>query len=84
MEVEIGRVTHYFGKIGVAIIELTAAGLKIGDSIRIFGHTTDFIQTIESMQIEHQSITEANPGQTIGLKTTGPVREHDIVYKVTP
>lgn len=84
METEVGRVTHYFSKIGVAILEITAGSLKVGDTIRIVGHTSDFTQTIDSMQIEHQSVTEAQTGQSIGVKVVNPAREHDKVYTVTP
>jgi translation elongation factor EF-1alpha len=81
-EEEIGRVSGYFAKIGVAAIELTGS-LSVGDTIHIKGHTTDFEQNIDSMQIEHQSVEKANPGDSIGIKTKERVREHDVVYKVT-
>lgn len=81
-EKEIGRVTHYFTAIGVAAIEITADSLKVGDTIHIKGHTSDFTQAIESMQIEHNEVKEAKTGDIIGLKITEHVREHDIVYKV--
>lgn len=82
-EEEIGRVSHYYNKIGVAAIELDKGGLKAGDTIRIKGHTTDFTQVIESMQIEHDSVTEANRGDAIGVRVSEHVREHDAVFKVT-
>ncbi len=84
METEVGRVTHYFSKVGVAILEITAGSLKVGDTIRIVGHTSDFTQTVDSMQIEHQSVTEGQTGQSIGVKVVNPVREHDKVYTITP
>ena len=77
----IGRVTHYFGNIGVAVIELTEA-LKIGDNIRIVGGETDFTQTVESMEVEHQKVQEAKAGDSIGLKVDQKVREGYKVYKV--
>lgn len=77
----IGRVTHYFGNIGVAVIELTDA-LKIGDSIRIVGGETDFTQTVESMEVEHKKVEEAKAGESIGLKVEEKVREGYKVYKV--
>lgn len=80
-EVEIGKVTHYFSRLEVAAIELSDH-LKLGDKIHIKGHTTDFVQAVESMQIEHQSVTEASAGDSIGLKVKGKVREGDTVYKV--
>lgn len=81
-EKEIGRVTHYFTTIGVAAIELTAGILKIGDTIRIKGHTSDFTQKIESMQVEHNEVEKAKTGDIIGLKVTEHAREHDIVYRI--
>ena len=81
-EKKVGEVIKFFGKIGVAAIRLTEGGLKVGDKIRIAGHTTDLIHTLESMQIENQSVQEAGPGADIGVKVTGKVREHDTVYRV--
>ena len=78
---EIGKVTHYYTKIGVAVIELSDT-LRVGDKIRIKGATTDFEQTIDSMQVEHEEIEEAEAGQSIGLKVNDNVRQHDVVYKV--
>ena len=77
---EVGRITHYFSKIDVAIIELKAA-LSVGDTIAVKGPTTDFEQKVDSMQIEHQNVQKAEPGQSIGLKVKQRVRETDIVYK---
>lgn len=77
----IGKVSHYFTKISVGIIELEDT-VKVGDTIHIKGATTDFTQQVESMQIEHESINEAKAGQSIGLKVNEPVRENDKVYKV--
>lgn len=78
--VEIGRITHFFSKISVAVIELKAT-LSVGDTIAIKGPTTDFEQTVDSMQIEHKSVQKAERGQSIGLKVAERVRETDIVYK---
>lgn len=82
-EEEIGRITHYYSKIRVAVVELTKGSIKVGDTIHIKGHTTDLTETIDSMQIEHEDIEEAKKGQAIGLKVADHVREHDTVYKVT-
>jgi putative protease len=83
MEEEIGRVTHYFTRIGVAAIDIKKGELKVGDTIHIKGHTTDFYQKIDSMQIEHQPVEKAEAGQSVGIKVSEHVRENDIVYKVT-
>ncbi len=77
----IGKVTHYFGNIGVAVIELSDK-LKVGDTIRIIGGETDFNQTVDSMQIEHQKLNEAKKGDSVGLKVSQKVREDYKVYKV--
>ena len=78
--VEIGRITHFFSKISVAVIELIAP-LAVGDTIAIKGPTTDFEQIVESMQIEHNNVQRAEAGQSIGLKVAQRVRENDTVYK---
>lgn len=78
--VEIGHITHFFSKISVAVIELTAP-LAVGDTIVIKGPTTDFEQQVESMQIEHKNVQRAETGQSIGLKVAERVREKDTVYK---
>jgi len=82
-EERVGFVTHYYGHLSVAAIRLESGSLRVGDTIRILGHTTDFRQRVESMQVEHQPVTEAGKRQEIGLKVTEHAREHDDVYKVT-
>jgi putative protease len=78
--VEVGRITHYFSKIDVAVIELKAA-LSVGDTIAVKGPTTDFEQNVDSMQIEHKNVQRAEAGQSIGMKVMQRVRETDVVYK---
>lgn len=78
--IEIGRVTHFFSKISVAIIELKAR-LNVGDTIVFKGPNTDFEQVVDSMQIEHKNVQQAEAGQSIGLKVAQHVRETDKVYK---
>jgi translation elongation factor EF-1alpha len=82
-EQKIGRVTHYWAKIGVAGIEITAGEVQVGDTIRFKGHTTDFTQRLDSMQVEHDPVTVARAGDSVGLKVADHVRDHDEVYKVT-
>lgn len=82
-EEEIGQVTDYFAKIGVAGIDLTGS-LRVGDTIRIRGHTTDVEQAVESMQIEHEQVQEAGPGDKVGIKVSDRCRNGDQVYRVTP
>jgi translation elongation factor EF-1alpha len=78
---EVGKISHFFSKIGVAIIDLTNS-LSVGDRIRIIGSTTDFEQKVESMEIEHKMIQKGMRGDSIGLKVEKRVRANDIVYKI--
>ena len=80
-EERIGSVTHWFGKIGVIGIELTGQ-LAVGDTIRIRGYTTDFDQEIASMQIEGKDVTEAGPGDNVGIKVSERARVGDRVYRL--
>ncbi len=78
---KVGEVAHYFTRISVAVVDVTAP-IKIGDRIAIKGMTTNFEQTVESMQIEMEDIKEAKPGDDIGLKVMDRVRKGDIVYRL--
>jgi putative protease len=78
---EVGRVSHFFTKISVAVIELSAA-VSVGDRLLIRGPTTNLEQTIDSMEIEHEKVQKAGAGQSIGLKVKDRVRETDVVYKI--
>jgi len=78
---EVGRVTHYYPKISVAVVELKNS-LKVGDKILIRGATTNFEQIVESMQIEHKDVQVAEPGQSAGIKVKEKVRENDKVYRL--
>ena len=82
-EERIGKVVKYFAKPSVAAVEMTAGVLRVGDSIHIKGHTTDFEDTVRSMEVEKESIEEAPAGYLIGIKVKDRVREKDLVYKVT-
>lgn len=77
---EIGRVTHYFPKINVCVIELTDGELKLGDEVRIKGATTDHVQEVTSMQIDHKNVDSAKAGDALGIKVDDHVRENDHVY----
>lgn len=79
---EVGKVAHFFTRINVAVVELKAP-ISVGDKILIKGPTTDLEQTIESMEIEHEKVTRAEAGQSIGLKVKDRVRENDTVYKTS-
>ncbi len=77
----IGTVSDFFAHPVVAAIELTAS-VKIGDKIRIKGHTTDLELTVDSMQINNQPVQEAKAGDSIGVKVSERVRDGDTVYKI--
>ena len=81
MEKRVGRITHYYGKVGVAAVELEDE-LKVGDEIHIKGHTSDWTQKVESIQIEHDQVEKAGPGDVVGIKVVEHAREHDLVYKI--
>jgi putative protease len=81
-EIEVGKVTDYFAHIGVVAIDVTAEGIKVGDTLHFKGHTTDFTQKITSMQVEHASVEEAPVGSDVGIKVKDRVRTHDQVFKV--
>jgi hypothetical protein len=83
-ETTVGVITHYFGRIGVAVLKATDASLSVGDTIRVKGPHTDFTQVVESIQVEHVAIPKLEKGQEAGLKVTGKVHENDEIYKVTP
>ena len=78
----VGKVVKYFSQPNVAAVEITSGVLRVGDAIRIKGHTTDLEETIESMQIEKESIEEARQGYLVGIKVKDRVREGDQVFKV--
>lgn len=78
---KVGSITHFYSKPSVAVIELSAS-LNKGDKIVIRGSTTNIEQTVDSMEIEHKQIPNAEAGQSIGMKVLGRVRENDVVYKV--
>lgn len=76
----IGKVTHYYDKAGVAVVQLAkGASLKTGDKVQIKGHTTDFSQKVGSMQIDHKDVEAVKAGDDFGLKVDQPAREGDQV-----
>jgi putative protease len=77
----IGVVTHYYNHLSVAILKLEKGILRVGEHIHIKGHTSDFAQPVDSMEIDHVHVNEARPGQSFGLRVREHAREHDVVYK---
>ena len=76
---QIGKISHYFNKIGVGVVELSAP-LKVGDTIVISGHGKEFEQNVDSMQVEHDQVTAAKKGDAVGMKVEQSVKEGDLVY----
>lgn len=80
MDIQIGKVTHYYDKIGVAIVEVKNQPLKVGDRVKISGHDKEFTQDVVSLQVEHQKVSEVGSGETAGMKVENPVKAGDVVY----
>ena len=82
MESAIGTVLHYYSHLHVAVLQLTER-IKVGETIHILGHTTDFTQVVASMEVDHHRVVVVEPGEDVALKVVEPVREHDTIYRVT-
>lgn len=82
MDVQIGKVTHYYDKIGVAVVDVKNQSLKVGDTVKISGHDKEFTQKIESLQIEHKQVKEVPIGESCGMKVDQPVKPGDVLYLV--
>lgn len=80
--IRIGKVTHFFDRISVAVLDLTDT-IRAGDTIHFLGHSTDFKQEVTSLQIEHQAVSEAGPGQEVAMKVIQNVHPNDAVFKIT-
>lgn len=78
----LGRVTHYFPKVRATALMIERDSIQVGDVLYFKGHTTHFKQKIESMQINHQPVTQASEGDEIGIRTKSRTREHDRVFKL--
>ncbi len=82
-ETKVGTVTHYYTHLHVAGVMITDGELHTGDTIHVKGHTSDFEQKVDSMEIDHQPVDVAKPGDDIGLAVIEHAREHDTVYRVS-
>lgn len=80
-DVKVGSISHYFGKIGVAVLDVTGT-IKVGDKIKIKSRGQEFNQEVDSIQVEHENIKEAKKGQSVGLKVDQPVKSGDEVFLV--
>ncbi len=83
MDIQIGKVTHYYDKLGVAVVEIMNQSLKVGDTIKVSGHDKEFKQTIDSLQVEHKQVNEIAKGDSGAVKLDQPVKEGDVFYLVT-
>ena len=81
-ETKVGTVTHYFTDLHVAAVKIVDGELHTGDTIHIKGHTSDFMQKVDSMEMEHESADTAKPGDNVGIAMDEYTREHDNVYVV--
>ena len=79
----VGTVTHYFKGPSVAVVRVTQGQIGLGDQLHFVGHTTDFTETVNSMEVEHQKVETASEGDEIAIQVIDRTREHDQVYKVT-
>lgn len=77
---QVGRVSHYYDKLGVAIIDLDKGGLKVGDSLKFKRGDAEFTQIIESLQIDHKDVVEVKIGDSFGLKVNQPTKSGTLVY----
>ncbi len=81
-EVVVGRVTHYFPHVEVAVIELADGELRNGDSIRVLGATSNFTQTVDSMEINHSPVAVVAAGEEVAVRVVDRVREGDLVFRI--
>ena len=76
----IGRVTHYYSHLSVAAVSLDAP-LRMGDRVHFKGHTTDLVQAVDSMEVDHKAVERAGPGDDVAMKVEDHVREHDLIFR---
>ncbi len=81
-EMQIGKVTHFYDKIGVAVLALNDM-IRVGDKVHFHGHATDFQQPVTSLQVDHHAVSEGRPAQEVALKVEQRVHPHDVVLKVS-
>lgn len=82
MDIKIAKVSHYYDKLGVAVVTVMKQPLKVGDTVKVSGHDNEFNQKITSLQVEHKQVTEVAPGETAGLKVDKPVKEGDELFLI--
>lgn len=83
MDLQIGKVTHYYDKLGVAVVEIMNQALKVGDMVKISGHDSEFTQVVSSLQVEHTKVPSVEAGDICGIQVDRAVREGDVLYLLT-
>lgn len=83
-EVKVGEVMKFFSKPSVAAVKITEGDLANGDRVRYTGHTTDFEDTVSSMEVNNEKIEKAGQGDYVGIRVSGRVRAGDEVFKILP
>lgn len=83
MDIQIGKVTHYYDKLGVAVIDIINQALKVGDRVKISGHDNEFSQEVTSLQVAHEKVAKVEPDESCGLKVEQPVKQGDEIYLLT-
>ena len=83
MDIQIGTITHYYDKIGVAVVVVKNQPIRVGDQIKISGHDQEFTQMVASLQVAHEHVKEVKPGDTCGLKVDQAVKQGDVLYLLT-
>ena len=78
----IGQVTHYFSHLSVAAVSLKEP-LAVGEKIHVRGHTTDLLQQVGSMEVEHAAVDQAGPGDDVAVRVDEHVRDHDLIFRET-
>ncbi|MBI3576620.1 hypothetical protein HY086_01120 [Candidatus Gottesmanbacteria bacterium] len=82
MDIQIGKVTHFYDKINVAVVTVMNQPLKVGDTVKVSGHDNEFKQKIISLQVEHKQLDSVEPGESCGMKVDQAVKEGDVLYLV--
>jgi translation elongation factor EF-1alpha len=83
-EVIVGRITHYFHQVAVAAVEVVADEIRVGDTIRVLGATSNFTQQIHSMEMDHSPVDAAHNGELVGIQVVDRARVGDLVFRISP
>lgn len=81
MDKQVGKVVHFYDKLGVAIIDLKSGGIKVGDELKFKHGDAEFTQKVESLQVDHKEVESVKKGDSFGLKVDQPAKPSTEVYK---